>query len=146
MNCTTGTALTKAHKIGSRLTCCAIATSILTWALGTILAVTSLSTVLTKCALWTQLTAVCAPVPCCHKNALRNTVSKHNFRNITHLHNPLTPQPNTGSGQLNHFLPHTEVSSSLSKLKLYTPSRTNTAHLTHPVCLTQTALLIFNKQ
>jgi hypothetical protein len=64
MNCTMGSALTEAHKVEYKLTCRAIATSILTGALGTILAVTLLSTVLTKCALWTQFTTICAPVSC----------------------------------------------------------------------------------
>jgi len=71
MNCTMSSALTEAHKDGHKLTCCAIASSILTGALGTILAVTFLSTVLTKRALWTQFTAICAPVSCRHRDIIK---------------------------------------------------------------------------
>jgi len=76
-DCTMSSALTEANKDGHKLTCRAIATSILTGALGTILAVTFLSTVLTKCAIWTQFTAICAPVSCRHRNIHQNVVSDH---------------------------------------------------------------------
>jgi len=98
MNCTTSSALTEAHKDRHKLTCCAVATTILTGTLGTILAVTFLSTVLTKCALWTQFTAICAPVSYHHRNIHQNVVSDHSqlAKKITHLNNPLPPQLITG--------------------------------------------------
>jgi len=77
MNCTMSSALNEAHTDGHKLTCRAIATTILTGALGTILAVTLLSTVLTKCALWTQFTAICAPVTYNHRNIHQNVISDH---------------------------------------------------------------------
>jgi hypothetical protein len=97
MNCTMSSALTEAHKHGHKLTCRAITTSILAGALGTILAVTSLSTVLTKCALWTQFTAICAPVSCRHRNTSKCTKwPLITSKKMTHLNNPLPPQPFTG--------------------------------------------------
>ena len=77
MNCTMSSALTEAHKDRHKLTCRAIATSILTGALCTILAVTFLCTVLTKCALWAQFAAIRAPISCRHRNRHQNGVSDH---------------------------------------------------------------------
>jgi len=124
MNCTISSALTEAHKDGHKLTCRAIATTILTGALGTILAVTFLSTVLTKCALWTQLTAVCAPISYHHRNIHQNILSDHSQLPkklhiwTIHYHHSLS----LVLVQLNHCLPHAKVISSLYKPKFYTHS------------------------